>query len=190
MHFSDCSINIFEFTFFQKKCKQTAEISWLFFWDVKIWKKLFQKILSVFYPDVKTYLDLCGPSTQCEIAHFPDIHCRLFVVRLKRKKCYWKIQLILLLWCPFCFASIGRLIFSNTTLEKLDISTKPVENLKIFLVTLTKTLVCWMIVYRWYEFTLLTRALSYSQYWPIKLICNLLLKALFLRGQFHIKLTL
>ena len=146
MQFSVCNRSIFEIFVFCEKCKQTAEISWLLFWDVKISKKVINKNFVIFYRDVKTYLDLCSPCTQFEIAHFPEIQFLLFAVKLKRKKSYWKIQLILLLWCPFCFASIGRLIFSNTTSEKLDISTKPVENLKIFLVTLTETLVCWLIV--------------------------------------------
>ena len=64
MQFSDCSIIHFEFTFFLKKCKQTAEISWLFIWDVKISKNFVKHSFSIFYPYVKSYHSLCSPTTQ------------------------------------------------------------------------------------------------------------------------------
>ena len=132
MQFSVCNRSNFEIFIFCEKCKQTAEISWLFFWDVKISKKVINKNFVIFYRDVKTYLDLCSPCTQFEIAHFPEIQFLLFAVKLKRKKSYWKIQLILLLWCHNCFASIGQLIYPNGTLPKLVIFTKPVEIWKFF----------------------------------------------------------
>ena len=146
MQFSVCNRSIFEIFVFCEKCKQTAEISWLLFWDVKISKKVINKNFVIFYRDVKTYLDLCSPCTQFEIAHFSEILFLLFAVKLKWKKFLWKIQLILLLWCPFCFASTGLVIWPSGSLPKFGKITKPVENLKNFLVTLTETLVCWLIV--------------------------------------------
>ena len=110
MQFSVCNRSIFEIFVFCEKCKQTAEISWLLFWDVKISKKVINKIFVIFYRDVKTYLDLCCSCTQFEIAHFPEILFLLFAVKLKWKKLLWKIQLILLLWCPFRFASTGLVL--------------------------------------------------------------------------------
>ena len=128
MGFADSSINHFEFSLFLKKCKQTAEISWLFFWDIKISKKFINKNFSVFYCDVKTYLTLCSPSTQREISHFPDIHLLLSVVKLKWKKSLWKIQLILHLLYPYCFALIGIVVWSSGSLPKLKFFINPGEN--------------------------------------------------------------
>ena len=129
MQFSVCNWSNFENFIFCEKCKQTAEISWLFFWDVKIRKKVILENFVIFYPDVKTYLYLCSPSTQFEIAHFPDIHVPLFAFKLKWKIFLWKIQLILLPWCPLCLALIGIVIWSSSPLPKLVMFTKPVENL-------------------------------------------------------------
>ena len=70
-------MKIFEFIYFLKKCKQTAEISWLFFRDVKISKKCINKKFVPFYRDVKIYLNLGCPLTQREISCLPDIHCLL-----------------------------------------------------------------------------------------------------------------
>ena len=55
---------------------------------LEMYKKVILENFVVFYPDVKTYLYLCSPSTQFEIAHFPDIHVPLFAFKLK-----WKIFL-------------------------------------------------------------------------------------------------
>ena len=77
MQFSVCNPRYFEIFICCEKCKQTAEISWLFFWDVKISKKIINKKFDICYRDIKTYLNLCGPSAQWEIAHLPDIHCLL-----------------------------------------------------------------------------------------------------------------
>ena len=46
--FSECSKNYHNFIIFLKKCKQTAEISWLFYWDVKISKKFIKQKFSIF----------------------------------------------------------------------------------------------------------------------------------------------
>ena len=94
MKFSQWNKSLKRKNFFFEKCEQTAEISWLFFWDVKISKKSIKENFVVFYRDVKTYLTLCRPSTQCEISHLPNIHFLLFVVIFKRKNFRWKIQLI------------------------------------------------------------------------------------------------
>ena len=139
MRFSNSSINHFEFSLFLKKCKQTAEISWFFFWDVKISKKFIKENFVIFYRYFRTYLSLCSPSSQCEISHLPNIHFRLFVVIFKRKNLDWIFQLILPLWVPLWFMSIGISTWPNGTSAKLDYLTKPVKNLKIFVVTLTKT---------------------------------------------------
>ena len=59
------------FTIFWKKCKQTAEISWLFIWDVKISKKLEKQSFGIFYSDVRTYLSLSSRTTQ-----WPKLLCQ------------------------------------------------------------------------------------------------------------------
>ena len=51
------------FNFFEK-CKQTAEISWLFISNVKIQKNYEKQNFGICYPDVKTYLDLFSPTAQ------------------------------------------------------------------------------------------------------------------------------
>ena len=139
MQFSVCNRSNFEIFIFCEKCKQTAEISWLFFWDVKISKKVINKNFVIFHRIIKTYLSLCSPSTQREISHRPNIHFWLFVVISKRKNLDWIFQLILPLWVLLWFMSIGISTWPNGTSAKLDYLTKPAKNLKIFVVTLTKT---------------------------------------------------
>ena len=139
MQFSVCNQSIFEIFIFCEKCKQTAEISWLLFWDVKISKKVINKNFVFFHRDVKTYLSLCSPSTHHEISYLPNISVMLFVVIFKQKNLDWIFQLILPLWVPLWFMSIGISTWPNGTSAKLDYLTKPVKNLKIFVVTLTKT---------------------------------------------------
>ena len=139
MQFSVCNRSNFEIFIFCEKCKQTAEISWFFFWDVKISKKFIEKKIVFFHRDVKTYFSLCSPSTQRKISHLPNIHFWLFVVISKRKILDWIFQLILHLWVPLWFKTIGISTWPNGTSAKLDYLTKPVKNLKIFVVTLTKT---------------------------------------------------
>ena len=41
----------------------------------KFQKSLLTQNFDVLYRDVKTYLNLCSPSTQHEISHLSDIHC-------------------------------------------------------------------------------------------------------------------
>ena len=107
MQFSICNQRIFEIFVFCEKCKQTAEISWLFFWDVKISKKVINKKFIIFHCDVKTYFSLCSPSTQHEISHLPNIHVLLFVSILKQKILDWIFQLILHPCIPIWFEAIG-----------------------------------------------------------------------------------
>ena len=120
MQFSVCNQSIFEIFVFCEKCKQTAEISWLFFWDVKISKKVINKNFVIFYRDVKTYLSLCGPSTQREISHLPNIHVLLFVFIFKQKIPRWIFQLILHLWIPIWIEAIGIWIWPSNKAAKLD----------------------------------------------------------------------
>ena len=47
-----------------KKRKQTAEISWLFIWDVKILKNFVKQSFDIFDPNVRSYIGLCSPTTQ------------------------------------------------------------------------------------------------------------------------------
>ena len=107
MQISVCSLNYSEFLIFLNVCKQTAEISWLFFWDVKISKKVINKSFVIFHPDVKTYLCLCSPATQHEISHLPNIHVQLFVSILKQKILDWIFQSILHPCIPIWFEAIG-----------------------------------------------------------------------------------
>ena len=119
MEFSDCTINIFEFIYFLKKCKQTAEISWLFFWDVKISKKCINKKFVPFYRDVKTYLNLGGPLTQCEISCLPDIHCLLSSQNWNGKSLFEKFN-----WFYFSDA--------QSVLHQLDSSYNPAQHCQNF----------------------------------------------------------
>ena len=64
MWFSEYSEQFYWFTIFFEKCKQTAEISWLFIWDVKISKSFVKQIFCIFYSYVRTYLGLSCPTTQ------------------------------------------------------------------------------------------------------------------------------
>ena len=52
MQFSDCSCEDFEIYIFWEKCKQTAEISWLFFSEVKNSKYLIKDSFGKFCADV------------------------------------------------------------------------------------------------------------------------------------------
>ena len=119
MQFSVCFQSNFEIFIFGEKCKQTAEISWLFFWDVKISKKVINKNFVIFHRDVKTYLSLCSPSTQREISHLPNIHVLLFVFIFKQKIPRWIFQLILHLWIPIWIEAIGIWISPNNKAAKL-----------------------------------------------------------------------
>ena len=119
MQFSVWNQRNFEIFIFGEKCKQTAEISWLFFWDVKILKKVINKNFVIFHRNVKTYLSLCSPSTQREISHLPNIHVRLFVIILKQKKCRWIFQLILHPCIPIWIEAIGIWISPNNKAAKL-----------------------------------------------------------------------
>ena len=120
MQFSVCNRSNFEIFIFCEKCKQTAEISWLFFWDVKISKKVINKNFVFFHRDVKTYLSLCSPSTHHEISYLPNISVMLFVVIFKRKKLYWIFQLILHLWIHIWIMTTGISISPNNKTENLD----------------------------------------------------------------------
>ena len=95
---------------------------------ISIQKITIYKIFYVFYRDVRTYLNLGSPSTQREMSHFPDIHLLLSVIKLKWKKSLWKIQLILHLLYPYCFALIGIVVWSSGSLPKLKSFINPGEN--------------------------------------------------------------
>ena len=132
MQFSVFNQSIFEIFVFCEKCKQTAEISWLFFWDVKISKKVINKNFVIFYRDVKTYLSLCGPSTQREISHLPNIHVLLFVFIFKQKIPRWIFQLILHLWIPIWIEAIGIWISPSNKAAMLGYLAKH-KKIQIFL---------------------------------------------------------
>ena len=124
MTFSVWNRSNFEIFIFCEKCKQTAEISWLFFWDGKISKKVINKNFVIFYCDVKTYLILCSPSTQHEISHLPNIHLLLFVITLKQKILDWIFWLILHLWIPIWIDAIGIWISPSNKAAMLGYLTK------------------------------------------------------------------
>ena len=132
MQFSVFNQSIFEIFVFCEKCKQTAEISWLFFWDVKISKKVINKNFVIFHCDVKTYLSLCSPSTQREISHLPNIHVLLFVFIFKQKIPRWIFQLILHLCIPIWIEAIGIWISPNNKAAKLGYLAKQ-KKIQIFL---------------------------------------------------------
>ena len=88
MQFSEYYNDKCEFIIFLKKCKQTAEISWLFFWDVKISKKFVKQKFSIFYPYVTAYLHLCSQTTQqqkisCQYPCFV-INCHMPAVNIPK----------------------------------------------------------------------------------------------------------
>ena len=64
IYFSESSEKYYGFTIFLEKCKQTAEISWLFISDVTISKNFVKQIFSIFHPDVTAYLHLFSQTTQ------------------------------------------------------------------------------------------------------------------------------
>ena len=113
-----------------KNVKKTAEISWLFFSDVKISKKSIKENFGIFYCNVKTYLNPGSPSTQCEISCIPDIHSLLSVLIFKRKILDWIFQLILHLWIQIWIMAIGIWIWPNNKTAKLDYLPKPKKSKK------------------------------------------------------------
>ena len=132
MQFSVWNRSNFEIFIFCEKCKQTAEISWLFYWDAKILKNYINENFVIFYRYVKTYLHLYSPSTQREISHLPNIHVLLFVFIFKQKIPRWIFQLILHLWIPIWIEAIGIWISPNNKAAKLDYLAKQ-KKIQIFL---------------------------------------------------------
>ena len=154
------------FTIFWKKCKQTAEISWLFIWDVKISKKLFKQSFGIFYSHVRTYLGLRSPTTQ-----WPKFLCQYpcFVINpiYIWPGCRWQIFYISLSTTQFW---IFWKKFPNkhcSTLAKFEKTSKQVENQQIFIITLTKKFSVADYWYMLYKFTQHNWALSLS------LICHI-----------------
>ena len=154
------------FTIFWKKCKQTAEISWLFIWDVKISKNFVKQNFSIFYPYVKSYHSLCSPTTQQPRMSY---QCPCFVIdRISQwKRVRWQFFDILSALTQFwilCKKIQNKL---SSTLEKVEKTTKQVENQQIFLVTLTKKFSMPDYWYKLYKFTQYTWALNSSLFWRI-----------------------
>ena len=154
------------FTIFWKKCKQTAEISWLFIWDVKISKNFVKLSCSIFYPYVKSYHSLCSPTTQQPRMSY---QCPCFVINpiYIWRGCNQQIFDIL-------FATTHFWILCNKiqnelrgTLKKVEKTAKQVENQQIFLVTLTKKFSMPDYWYKLYKFTQYTWALNSSLFWRI-----------------------
>ena len=105
-------------------------------------------------------LILLGPSLW-NLALQKNLHTSLF----KTKWILFPWSKNDILWSKFKNSRSG-------TLAKFDIFKNRQKNPKIFIVRLTKSLVCAVIAHRWYEFTLSARALSCSQFGQFQLISN------------------
>ena len=137
MSFSDCNKNHYGFIIFFEKCKQTAEISWLFIWDVRISKKFVKQSFSIFYPYVKSYHSLCSPTTQQPRMSY---QCPCFVIN---PIYIWRgcpRQIFYISFATTHFWILCKKIQNklSSTLEKVEKTTNQVENQQIFIVTLTK----------------------------------------------------
>ena len=144
-----------------KKCKQTAEISWLFIWDVKISKKLFKQNFCIFNPHVRSYLCLCSLTTQKPKTLYL---CPCFVIYLYTltKKFPQQIFYISFATTHFWILCKKIQIKLSSTMEKVENTTKHVENQQIFLVTQIEKFSVADYWYMLYKFTQYTWALSSS----------------------------
>ena len=144
-----------------KKYKQTAEISWLFIWDVKILKNFVKQSFGIFDPNVRSYLGLCSPTTQqpktsyqypCFVIHLYTITTtfprQIFYISLSTTQ-FW------ILWKKIQSKSYGKY-------SKLEKTTKQVQTHKIFITTLIKKFSVADYWYMLYKFTQYTWALSSS----------------------------
>ena len=105
-------------------------------------------------------LILLGPSLW-NLAIQKNLHISLF-------KTIWILSPMTkndILWTKF------KNSFSGQS-AKVEIFRNHQKNQQIFIVRLTKSLVCAVIAHRWYEFTLSARALSCSQFCQFQLIFN------------------
>ena len=126
MRFINSSIYHFEFLLFLKKCKQTAEISWLFFWDVKISKKFVKQKFSIFYPDVTAYLHLCSQQPNGRKSH-ANIHVLLLTAKCQPYLSTRQFFYILFVTSHFWILwkeTPKKLLGSSQNLKKLQNMTK------------------------------------------------------------------
>ena len=137
MLFSECNKTYHEFTIFLKKCKQSAEISWLFFWDVKISKNFVKQKFSISCPYVTAYLHLFSATTQ------QPKFLRQYPVLLFTAISKWKIilrQFFDILFVITQFLILWKKIEkkSRGSSAKFEKTTKQAQNQQIFFLTLTK----------------------------------------------------
>ena len=85
MQFSDCNCDDFEIYIFWEKCKQTAEISWLFSKISKFQKSLLMKMLTFFIVMSKHTLVFIVHPHKMKFLIFP-INERIYVVIQKCKQ--------------------------------------------------------------------------------------------------------
>ena len=126
-----------KFCFHLKKCKQTAEISWLFFWDVKISKNFVKQKFSISCPYVTAYLHLFSATTQ------QPKFLRQYPVLLFTAISKWKIilrQFFDILFVITQFLILWKKIEqkSRGPSAKFEKTTKQAQNQQIFFLTLTK----------------------------------------------------
>ena len=138
-----------------KKCKQTAEISWLFIWDVKISKSFVKQSFSIFYPNVKSYHSLCSPTTQQQRMSY-QYPCfvinSIYIWRGSRQQIFYISFAITHFW--ILWKKIQNELSGSS--EKVENTTKQVENQQIFIVTLTKKFSVadyWHILYKFTKYT-------------------------------------
>ena len=161
MLFSVCSRKYYRFSIFLKKCKQTAEISWLFIWDVKISKNSVKQSFCIFNPHVRSYFGLCSPTPQkpktvylypcfviTPIYIWPGFPRQIFYISLSTTQ-FW------ILWKKIQSKLDGKY-------SKLEKTTKQVQTHKIFITTLIKKFSVADYWYMLYKFTQYTWALSSS----------------------------
>ena len=161
MQFSETREKYHGFTIFLKKCKQTAEISWLFFWDVKISKNFVKQSFGIFHSDVRSYLGLSSPTTQ-----WPKC--------LHRYLCFVINPIYIWRGClqQIFYISFGTTQFWifwkeiqnkwSSKLAKVEKTPKQAGNQQIFIVTLTEKFSVADYCYMLYKFTQYTWALSSS----------------------------
>ena len=144
-----------------KKCKQTAEISWLFFWDVKISKIFAKQSFGIFHSDDWSYLGLSSPTFQ-----WPKC--------LHRYLCFVINPIYIWRGClqQIFYISFGTTQFWifwkeiqnkwSSKLAKVEKTPKQAGNQQIFIVTLTEKFSVADYYYMLYKFTQYTWALSSS----------------------------
>ena len=144
-----------------KKCKQTAEISWLFIWDVKILKNFVKQSFGIFDPNVRSYLGLCSPTTQQPKTSY-QYPCFVIHPIPLRKNLSQQFFDILSKICHFW--NLWNIIQSKLhgKLSKFEKTTKQVQTHKIFIITLIEKFSVADYWYMLYKFRQYTWALSSS----------------------------